>query len=101
MTLTRSYADSMTDVRTPLYIDQSLYERIAAAAAASGQDADAFARRALSRELLRWALDHPGRIDLNDDVLQQVQVEVDTLAAPADLPSPCELSSIPASSCPH
>jgi hypothetical protein len=53
-----------------------LYERVAAAAAASGQDAG------VGRELLRWALalDHPGRVDLSDDeVLRCVQAEVDAV----------------------
>jgi hypothetical protein len=64
----------------PLYIKRVLYERIAAAAAASGQDTDTFARQALGRALLRWALDHPGHDQLSDDeVLAVVQQEVDAV----------------------
>jgi hypothetical protein len=72
--------ERMTDVRMPLYIERVLYERIAAAAAASGQDTDTFARQALGRALLRWTLDHPGRNQLSDDeTLAAVQQQVDAI----------------------
>jgi hypothetical protein len=50
-----------------LYIERVLHERIAAAAAASEQDTDTFARQALGRALLRWTLNHPGHNQLSGD----------------------------------